>query len=67
MSAEQIQEFIEHKDVLFGDGKPAKEGEGVRGWLDARTKDEAVVRAARRRLVEHGLPEETYCASPRAR
>jgi hypothetical protein len=64
MSAEQIKKFIAHKDALLGDGKPVKEGEGVRGWLDARTKDEAVVRAARRRLVEHGLLEENLPRFP---
>jgi hypothetical protein len=31
--------------------------EGLRAWLDARTKDDALVRAARHRLVENGLPE----------
>ncbi len=64
MNAEQFKKFIAHKDELLGDGKPVKEGEGVRGWLDARTKDEAVVRAARRRLVEHGLPEERLLRFP---
>jgi hypothetical protein len=64
MSAEQIQKVIADKDALFGDGKPVKEGEGMRGWLDARTKDEEVVRAARRRLVEHGLPEERLLRFP---
>jgi hypothetical protein len=57
MSAEQINKFIEQKDEYLGVENPAKEGRGVRGWLDARTKDEAVVRAARRRLVEYGIPE----------
>jgi hypothetical protein len=64
MSAEQIKKFMEHKDPLFGVGKPAKEGEGLRGWLDARARDEAVVRAARRRLVEHGLSEEHLLRFP---
>jgi hypothetical protein len=57
MSAEQIEKFIAQKDELLGVENSTKEGRGVRGWLDARTRDEAVVRAARRRLVEHGIPE----------
>jgi hypothetical protein len=57
MSAEQIKRFIADKDELLGLGKPVKEVEGVRGWLAAKTRDEAVVRAARRRLIEYGLPE----------
>ena len=36
----------------------------MRAWLDARTKDEAVVSAARRRLVEYGLPEERLLRFP---
>ncbi len=64
MSAEQIQKFIADKDALLGVAKPVKEGEGMRGWLDARTKDEGMVRAARRRLVAHGLPEERLLKFP---
>jgi hypothetical protein len=64
MSAEQIKTFIAHKDEFFGVENPTKEGRGVRGWLDARTKDEAVVRAARRRLVEHGIPEARSLSFP---
>ncbi len=30
----------------------------MRAWLDGRTKDQAVVSAARQRLVEYGIPEE---------
>ena len=41
-----------------------KPGKGVRAWLDARTKDEAMVSAARRRLVESGLPEERLLRFP---
>ena len=58
MSAEQIKKFIATRTCCSDMGSPLKEGEGVQAWLDARTKDEAVVGAARRRLVEHGLPEE---------
>jgi hypothetical protein len=55
MNAEQLERFIAHMDKLLGEpGKPMS----VRAWLDARTKDEEKVGAARRRLVEHGLQEE---------
>jgi hypothetical protein len=55
MNAEQLERFIAHMNKLLGEpGKPMS----VRAWLDARTKDEEVVSAARRRLVEHGLHEE---------
>ena len=67
MNAEQFQTFIANKDALLGVAKPVKEGEGMRGWLDARTKDVEVVRAARCRLVEHGLPEERLLRSPQAK
>jgi hypothetical protein len=33
-------------------------GSAVRAILDSRTKDKEALKAARRRLVEHGLPEE---------
>ena len=63
MSAEQIKEFIAHMDkmlvdrmLVIGEETPTKPG--VRAWLDARTKDDAVVSAARQRLVEHGLSAE---------
>jgi hypothetical protein len=66
MSAEQIKKFIADKEPLLGlgDGKPIKEGDGLRAWLDAQIKDEAVVRAARRRLAEYGLPEERLLRFP---
>ena len=58
MSADQLKTFIAHMDKVLGDEEPIKSAKGVRAWLDARTKDEAKVAAARRRLVESGLPEE---------
>jgi hypothetical protein len=61
MSEDQIKKFIAHVDELLGlagNGKNPKPGEGTRAWLDARTKDEGLVNAARRRLAEVGLPEE---------
>jgi hypothetical protein len=54
MSADQLKKFIDHIDkVIREEGKPR-----VQPWLGARVTDEAIVSAARRRLVEHGLPEE---------
>jgi hypothetical protein len=54
MSADQLNSFISHIDKLGQlEGKP-----GVRAWLDARTKDEMAVGAARRHLLEPGLPPE---------
>jgi hypothetical protein len=58
MSAGQIQKFIDHMDKLLADHEAIKSAKGVRGWLDARVKDEGKVGAARRRLVDSGLPEE---------
>jgi hypothetical protein len=51
-------------DKVLGDEEPIKSAKGVQGWLNARTKDAAKVAAARRRLVEHGLPEERVARFP---
>jgi hypothetical protein len=55
ISKDQLKKFVADGEKLLeaGDQKA-----GVRAWLDARTKDEAVVSAACRRLVENGFPEE---------
>jgi hypothetical protein len=60
MTEEQLKKFIAHTDILIrsGEGQPSKPGSPVRAFLDARVKDEGMVNAARRRLVEYGLPEE---------
>ncbi len=58
ISAGQIRKFVERMEKLLGDEEPIKSAKGVRGWLDAQVKDEAKVAAARRRLVENGLPAE---------
>jgi hypothetical protein len=65
MSAEQIERFIANQDELIGDEKTHKPG-ALRAWLDARAGDESAVRAARRRLVEHGLPEQRLSRFPAA-
>jgi hypothetical protein len=62
MSAEQIERLIKRIDKLRLPG--ARKPETTRAWLDARNKDEAVVRAARRRLVEYGIPEERLLRFP---
>jgi hypothetical protein len=65
MSADQLKKFIAHMDSLLGDGTPPKPGESrVRAWLDARTKQEELVRAARHRLVEAGLSEKRLLGFP---
>ena len=62
MSEEQIKKFIADMDkLLVAEGTPQA---GVRAWLDARTKDDAVVSAARQRLVEHGLSAERLLRFP---
>jgi hypothetical protein len=58
MSMGQIREFAEHWEKVLGPGGASDASKGVRAWLDARNKDEALLGAARRRLIEGGLPEE---------
>ena len=65
MSADQLKKFIAHMDKLLVTGSStAKPTEPVRAWLDARTKDERMVSAARHRLVERGLSEERLLRFP---
>jgi hypothetical protein len=62
MSADQIKKLTTHIDKLLElDSKPKK---GVRGWLNERIKDEKIVQAARRRLVEYGIAEERVARFP---
>jgi hypothetical protein len=59
MSPDQLTKLIAHLDKIRAlDDKPPKPGDNVRAWLDARLKLEGTVEAARRRLIEYGLPEE---------
>jgi hypothetical protein len=53
MTPQQIEEFIEPIDKLLTEGNPMP----IRQYLAARTKDEQKMAAARKRLVESGLPE----------
>jgi hypothetical protein len=64
MSPEQIARFVAHIDSLLSGDKPIKPGDGVRAFLNARNKDGGKVAAARRRLVEIGLPEERLLSFP---
>jgi hypothetical protein len=64
MSMEQLNRFVADTDKNLGldDGTPPIRG--VRAWLDARTKDAAIISAARIRLVEYGLREERLMRFP---
>jgi hypothetical protein len=66
MSEDQLKKFITRFNNLLGDGdgKPVPPGRTLRAWLDTRTTDERLVNAARRRLVEVGLPEERLLRFP---
>jgi hypothetical protein len=64
MSKDQLKKFLADKDKSLEIGLPKPGKPGVRAWLDARTKDDAVVGAARQRLVEHGLAEERLLRFP---
>jgi hypothetical protein len=64
MSKEQIKKLIVHiEKALAPESKPS-EPWGVRAWLDARIKDEGLVSAARRRLIDVGFPEERLLRFP---
>lgn len=56
LSKEQVHDLIEQTARLLKDADSTPEG-GLKGWLEKRVKDEGHVRAARKRLVEAGLPE----------
>jgi hypothetical protein len=57
MSADRLKRFIAFMDKVLETEFPNKLGEGLQAWLDARTKDNGMVDAARHRLVEVGLSE----------
>jgi hypothetical protein len=57
MTPGQIKKLIVHIAGLRM-GQRKEEIKAVQAWIDARTKDEKQVEAARRRLVEHGIAEE---------
>ncbi len=64
MSADRLNRFIPSLDKLVRTEFPNKLGEGLRAWLDTRIRDEGLVGAARRRLVEHGLAGERLLRFP---
>jgi hypothetical protein len=64
MSDDQIKRFIAHVEKNSGNDAALKANGGVRGYLDARTKDVAKLAAARKRLVDLGLPEAGVKAFP---
>jgi hypothetical protein len=68
MTPEQLKKFIAQVDRVLlglgGEGKAVKKGDGLRGFLDARVKDETKLSAARRRLAEYGIPEERLLQFP---
>jgi hypothetical protein len=69
MSEEQIKKLLVHIDRVrevakIEQKKPDEPDRSTRAWLDARNKDEKLVGAARRRLVEYGIPEERLARFP---
>jgi len=66
MSADQLKKSIKPLEELLDIAAETPQKSGVRAWLDARTKDEQKVSAARRRLVESGLAEERLRRFPAA-
>jgi hypothetical protein len=57
MSAEELKKVLSHVDGLRRIAGGKKPGEDARAWLDKRTKDPELVRAARDRLIEVGYEE----------
>ncbi len=57
MSDEQIKAFIVHVEKMAGNDEAFKADGGIRGYLATRTKDATKLDAARKRLVDQGLPE----------
>jgi hypothetical protein len=66
MSVGQINKLIKGFDKLQGlaNEKSSNSDRGAQGWLSARTRDEKLVEAARRRLVEYGIAEERVARFP---
>jgi hypothetical protein len=68
MSEEQLKKLIAHidkvREVEKIEQKADKPDRSTQAWLDARIKEAGSVEAARRRLVEVGLPEERLLRFP---
>jgi hypothetical protein len=58
MSAAQIDKLSAHIDKLRNDGPNGRIKWNTRKWLSRQIKDDKLVEAARRRLVQYGIPEE---------
>jgi hypothetical protein len=58
MTAEELKKAVAHVDRIRAFDNDNRDKRTTRQILDARTKDAEAVRAARRRLVDVGLPEE---------
>src|SRR2546423_1397090 len=63
MSAAQLKKLTAHLDKVRQDGANMKPAVSTRAWLDARATGEKMT-AARRRLVEFGLPRERVAGFP---
>ncbi len=63
MSADELNGIIAYFEKAV-EGTKVLEGKPLREWLDVRSKDEAAVAAARRRLVESGMPQERVSSFP---
>jgi hypothetical protein len=64
MTKSQLEKFVTNAEKLLEltDQKPGKTG--VKAWVNAHTKDAAMVSAARGRLVEFGLAEDRLSTFP---
>jgi hypothetical protein len=65
MSSAQLKKLLERIDQLRDlEDKPRKEK--TQAWLDERTKDQVLLKAAFARLVDYGIPEERLKNFPAA-
>lgn len=63
MSAAKLEHTVAYFNQITEGDKYLKEG-SLHAWLEARVKDAAVMKAARRRLVESGLDEQLVARFP---
>jgi hypothetical protein len=63
MSSSQLKKVIDQIDKLR-DWEERPRREKTQAWLSARTKDQALLIAARDRLIEYGIPEEKLLRFP---
>ncbi|HEV3006584.1 MAG TPA: hypothetical protein VGX78_19090 [Pirellulales bacterium] len=64
MSAERLTSLISQLLGLIDDGEEGGPSPKARDWVDHQVKDEKLLGAARRRLVEIGIPEERLRTFP---